>query len=166
MKYYVSVGDVTHEVTVDGQAIALDDESVDAHIDHVGGSPVQLLTIGNAVHRIVVRRGEVRGQYTLSIDGHRLAVEALDERAHAIRALSRAGARPSGPAHLVAPMPGLIVRVNVKERDQVRAGQGLVVIEAMKMENELRAGAAGVVRRVLIAPGSAVEKGAVLLELE
>jgi biotin carboxyl carrier protein len=63
-------------------------------------------------------------------------------------------------------MPGLIVRVNVQEGDRVRAGQGLVVMEAMKMENELRASADGIVRRVIVIPGSAVEKGAQLLEME
>ena len=66
----------------------------------------------------------------------------------------------------MAPMPGLVVRVNVREGDEVRSGQGLVVMEAMKMENELRATAAGVVRRVVVAAGSAVEKGALLVEME
>ena len=63
-------------------------------------------------------------------------------------------------------MPGLIVRVNVNPGDAVQAGQGLVVMEAMKMENELRSSAAGVVKAVHVAPGKAVEKGAVLVELE
>ena len=63
-------------------------------------------------------------------------------------------------------MPGLIVRVGVKPGDEVRAGQGLIVMEAMKMENELRAVAAGRVKAVLAQPGMAVEKGALLVELE
>jgi biotin carboxyl carrier protein len=63
-------------------------------------------------------------------------------------------------------MPGLIVRVAVKPGDEVRAGQGLVVMEAMKMENELRAVAAGRVKAVQAQPGAAVEKGALLVELE
>jgi pyruvate carboxylase subunit B len=63
-------------------------------------------------------------------------------------------------------MPGLIVRVNVKVGDTVQAGQGIVVMEAMKMENELRATAAGIVRSVEVAPGTAVEKGALLVALE
>jgi pyruvate carboxylase subunit B len=58
------------------------------------------------------------------------------------------------------------VRVSVAEGDEVQAGQGLVVMEAMKMENELRAAAAGRVRRVLVGPGTAVEKGAVLVEMD
>jgi pyruvate carboxylase subunit B len=62
-------------------------------------------------------------------------------------------------------MPGLVVRVSVSVGDTVSAGQGLVVVEAMKMENELRASAAGVVTAVLAVPGHVVEKGAVLVEL-
>jgi pyruvate carboxylase subunit B len=73
---------------------------------------------------------------------------------------------PVGPAPLVAPMPGMIVRVTVQVGDRVRAGQGLVVMEAMKMENELRAQADATVKAVLAHPGSAVEKGALLIELE
>jgi pyruvate carboxylase subunit B len=67
---------------------------------------------------------------------------------------------------LLAPMPGLVVRVNVKAGDTVEAGQGLIVMEAMKMENELRAHGAGVVKAVRVAPGDAVEKGAVLVEMD
>jgi pyruvate carboxylase subunit B len=62
-------------------------------------------------------------------------------------------------------MPGLVVKVMVAVGDQVQAGQGLVVMEAMKMENELRAISAGVVRQIHVTPGTAVEKGTLLVEL-
>jgi pyruvate carboxylase subunit B len=62
-------------------------------------------------------------------------------------------------------MPGLVVRVSVSVGDRVEAGQGIVVMEAMKMENELRATAAGTVKSVNATPGTAVEKGALLVEL-
>jgi len=62
-------------------------------------------------------------------------------------------------------MPGLVVRVAVSVGDVVSAGQGLAVIEAMKMENELRASSAGVVMAIRVTPGEAVNKGAVLIEL-
>jgi pyruvate carboxylase subunit B len=122
--------------------------------------------LGNEVHRLLVRRGASRGRYTMWLDGIRLEVEALDERSRAIRELAAATGGPTGPAPLVAPMPGMIVRVNVQEGAAVQAGQGLVVMEAMKMENELRASAAGTVKRVHVSPGTAVEKGALLLEME
>jgi pyruvate carboxylase subunit B len=125
-----------------------------------------MVTIGDEVHRVVARRGATRGRYTLWLDGYRYDVEALDERTRAIRELSAAGKGPTGPLPLIAPMPGMIVRVAVQVGDTVAPGQGLVVMEAMKMENELRATSAGTVKAVLAQPGTAVDKGAVLLELE
>jgi pyruvate carboxylase subunit B len=62
-------------------------------------------------------------------------------------------------------MPGLVVRIHVAVGDAVVAGQGLVAMEAMKMENELKAAGAGTVRAILVEPGQAVEKGTVLVEL-
>ena len=166
MKYFVRVDGEEHEVTLDGDGVHLDGEDVLARVDEVDGTPVRMVTVGDEVHRVVVRRGASRGLYTIWLDGFRFEVEALDERASAIRELSGASAGPSGPAPLKAPMPGLIVRVNVQVGDTVQAGQGLVVMEAMKMENELRAQAAGRVRSIVVSPGTAVEKGALLIELE
>jgi pyruvate carboxylase subunit B len=137
-----------------------------ASLRAVEGTPVRLVTIGSEVHRVVVRRRAGRGAYTLWIDGFTYDVEALDERTRTIRDLTAAAAGPTGPVPLLAPMPGLVVRVQVKAGDTVEAGQGLIVMEAMKMENELRAHAAGVVKTVRVAPGDAVEKGAVLVEME
>jgi biotin carboxyl carrier protein len=166
MKYFVRIGDDEIEVGVEGEHVRANGAESTAHLDDVPGTPVRVLRIGDAVHRVVVRRGERRGQLTLWVGGHRFDVDALDERTRAIRELSAASSGPSGPAPLVAPMPGLIVRVTVDVGDQVHAGQGLVVMEAMKMENELRSSSAGTVKRVHVAAGTAVEKGALLLELE
>ena len=71
-----------------------------------------------------------------------------------------------GPQRVAAPMPGKIVRLLVKTGDQVKAKQGLVVVEAMKMENELRAARDGRVREVSVAEGQSVDAGAVLLVVE
>ena len=166
MKYFVTLGGHTHELSVDGDTVSIDGQSVQAHLDDIEGSPIQIASIGNEVHRILARREGGRGQYDLSVDGFRFSVEALDERARTIRELSGSSKKAAGPTHLAAPMPGLIVRVSVSEGDSVGAGQGLVVMEAMKMENELRAPVAGVVRRVLVSAGNAVEKGSILIEME
>ena len=166
MKYFVTINGAEQEVALDGDGVHLNGTSLRAHVADVEGTPIKLVTIGDTVHRVLARRGDRRGTYTLSIDGHRYEVDALDERARTIREMSGAAAAASGPAPLVAPMPGLVVRVNVKPGDVVQAGQGLVVMEAMKMENELRATAGGTVKAVIVSPGTAVEKGAVLLELE
>ena len=168
MKYSVTVNGDSFAIEVDGDSVRIGDTTSPARILDLDGpaTPLRMLTIGEEVHRVQLRPGESRGRYTLWVDGFRFEIEAMDERTRAIRELSAATAKPTGPAPLVAPMPGMIVRVNVGAGDEVRAGQGLVVMEAMKMENELRAATGGTVKRVHVAPGAAVEKGALLLEME
>ncbi|MEO7711950.1 MAG: biotin/lipoyl-containing protein [Gemmatimonadaceae bacterium] len=166
MKYVVMVGSEEVDVTLDADRVVADGIAAVAHVTELEGTPVRMVTIGDEVHRVVARRGPTRGRYTLWLDGFRYEVEALDERLRAIRELSGASAGPSGPAPLIAPMPGMIVRVTVRVGDQVEVGQGLVVMEAMKMENELRATAAGTVTSVLATLGTAVDKGAILVVLE
>ncbi len=166
MKYVVQLNDERQTVNVEGTEATLGQNSVHVEMEEVEGSPLYVVRIGSEVHRVVAQKHPGRGRYTLWIDGYRFDAEALDERTRAIRDLSAATKGPSGPAPVIAPMPGLIVRVNVKVGDRVEAGQGLVVMEAMKMENELRATGAGTVKRVQADPGSAVEKGVLLVELE
>jgi pyruvate carboxylase subunit B len=166
MKYIVDIHGERVEVTLDDGHVQVAGKSSEARIADVEGTPVQMLTIGNAVHRVVVERGAVRGSYVLWIDGWRFPVEALDERTRAIRDASAMSAAAAGPAPLIAPMPGLIVRILVAEGAEVTAGQPLVVMEAMKMENELRSPAAGKVGSIKAQTGTAVEKGALLIELQ
>ena len=166
MKYLVDVGGRSVEVELDGDRVRVDGTDVTASLAELTATPVALLTLGDTVQRVVVTRDSARGRYVLSLGGRRYEVEALDERAHAIRQLSSTTTGPKGPAPLIAPMPGLIVRVNVDVGASVQPGQGLVVMEAMKMENELRAASAGTVKAVRAQPGTAVERGAVLVELE
>jgi biotin carboxyl carrier protein len=166
MKYIVDVGGARHDVSVTAGSVEAGGTIRPAHVDDSEGSPVRVLRIGDEVHRIVVRRGDRRGRYTIWVDGFRHEVDALDERTRAIQDQAAAVTGPRGPAPLVAPMPGLVVRVKVAPGDRVAAGAGLVVMEAMKMENELRAPAAGTVKAIHATPGTAVEKGTVLVELE
>jgi pyruvate carboxylase subunit B len=166
VKYFVKLGEQEVEVIVDGDTVTANGQTHQASLSSVAGTPVSLLRLGDDVKRVVARRGDSRGRYSLWLDGFRFEAEALDERARTIRELTGAAAAATGPAPIVAPMPGMIVRVAAQVGDQVQPGQGIVVMEAMKMENELRATSAGTVRAVLVTAGTAVEKGAVLLELE
>jgi pyruvate carboxylase subunit B len=167
MKYVVQLNNERKAVTLGAEGVAYEDTApLQAELADIDGSPIRMLKIGTKVYRVVVEKRQGRGRYTLWIDGYRFEAEALDERTRAIRDLSAANAGPAGPAPVRAPMPGLIVRVNVRVGDTVQAGQGIVVMEAMKMENELRATAGGVVTSVDVTPGTAVEKGALLVALE
>jgi len=165
MKYIVEVNGTRIAVELDGTTAIVDGERYSVGLTPVSGTPVQLVRVGEQLHRVTARRGSRRGAWTLDVDGERYAADALDERMRTLRDLTDASAAASGLAPLLAPMPGLVVRVAVTVGDVVTAGQGLVVVEAMKMENELRATVAGVVTAVRAVAGTAVEKGTVLVEL-
>jgi acetyl/propionyl-CoA carboxylase alpha subunit len=167
MKYVVQLNNQRHTVSIEPDGVQYEDEAMArGELSDIEGSPVRMVKLGTHVYRVVAEKRQGRGRYTLWVDGYRFEVEALDERTRAIRDLSAANAAPAGPAPIIAPMPGLIVRVNVSIGDRVEAGQGIVVMEAMKMENELRATAVGTVRTVEVAPGTVVEKGTLLVALE
>jgi biotin carboxyl carrier protein len=167
VRYVIQLNGERKSVTLDSDGIRYEGDSpAHAELSDIEGSPVRMVKIGTHVYRVIAEKRKGRGAYTLWVDGYRFETEALDERTRAIRDLSAARAGPTGPAPILAPMPGLIVRVSVKAGDRVEAGQGIVVMEAMKMENELRATAAGTVRSVEVSPGTAVEKGALLVALE
>jgi biotin carboxyl carrier protein len=167
MKYIVDLNDERHSVSIDGDGVSFEGEApLHAELAEIDASPVRMVKLGSHVYRVVVQKRQGKGRYTLWVDGYRFETEALDERTRAIRDVSAANAAPSGPAPILAPMPGLVIRISVNPGDQVEAGQGVVVMEAMKMENELRATTAGTVKAVKVVPGTAVERGALLVELE
>lgn len=165
MLYHVTIGSRTLVVELDGDDVRVDGVAVGpADVATLPGTNVKhLLLAGESVTIVAHQDG---GAWDLHIDGWPVRAEVVDERTRAIRALTARTAGPQGPKPVRAPMPGMIVRIEAGVGDQVRAGQGVVVMEAMKMENELKAEADGVIARVLIEAGQAVEKGAVLVEFE
>lgn len=165
MKYYVTLRGRTLEVELDGAEVRVDGTPVRVDLAAVPGTDLRHLLLDGRSHPVAARRGPEAGRWELHVGGQPLQVEVVDERTRAIRALTGAAGAAAGPKPVRAPMPGLVVRVAVEEGQHVAAGQGVVIMEAMKMENELRAETAGRVARVLVAPGQAVEKGAVLVEL-
>jgi biotin carboxyl carrier protein len=166
MTYMVEISGKQVAVTLTSDGVLLDGVDVPATVVQVPSSPIQMLRLGDTVHELVAHRAEHRGAYTISLDDQRVDVEALDERARAVRSLRAAAGASGGPEPIRAPMPGLVTRILVSPGEEVKAGTRLVVMEAMKMENELRAKADGRVRSIAVVPGTAVEKGALLVEWE
>jgi biotin carboxyl carrier protein len=165
MKYVVLIDGQAIEVEVDGDHVTLAGDTHDVTLNPIPGTPLrQLMLDGRPLTLSVEPLG--RGHWAIAPGGERFEVEVLDERTRHIRSLTGSGDQRRAVEVLKAPMPGLVVRVEAKEGDSVTAGAGLVVLEAMKMENELKAAAPGVVKSVRVAPGEAVEKGQVLVEFE
>jgi len=165
MRYYVTVGGRTFDVELGPDGANVDGTPVSAHLAHVEGTHLRSLLVGGASYRILATL-DGDGRWQLHLRGRRFDVEAVDERTHAIREMTGAGAAHAGPRPIRAPMPGLVVKVEVAPGDRVEAGQGVVIVEAMKMENELKAEGPAVVARIHVAPGQAVEKDQVLIDLE
>ena len=165
MRYHVRIGERTFEVDLGEDGVRIDDGPVEATLGQADGTPVRGLKMDAETYRVVADRGP-RGNWKLHLRGRALEVSVVDERSKAIRDLTGAGAAPLGPRPILAPMPGMVVKIEVAEGDLVTAGQGVVIVEAMKMENELKSTGAGRVTRVHVQRGDAVEKDQVLVEME
>jgi biotin carboxyl carrier protein len=141
-----------------GYTLVLDGRRVEVDAAWTGPRVASLLVEGRSYDLTLERTKE--GYRAHSRDGARDVTlrDARDGERPAER-------RASGPHRLVAPMPGRVVRVLVAPEAEVSAGEGLVVVEAMKMENELRAPRAGRVASVEVREGQAVDTGALLLVL-
>jgi biotin carboxyl carrier protein len=164
MRYTVTAGGTTHVVEIDGSSVTVDGVATRL-VTHGAGGPVRRLIVGDRSLEVTAVPGEEPGTWIVAAEGSRVTAAVLDERSQAIRAMTKGAALPHGPVQLRAPMPGLVVRIPVQEGEEVAAGTGLVVVEAMKMENELKAPVDGTVGKVHVVPGARVEKGAVLLDL-
>jgi pyruvate carboxylase subunit B len=164
MRYIVTVSGRTVEMDLEDDSVVVDGRRM--HAELAGGGVLRHLLLDGKSHPLLVRPGETRGAWGIELDGRRYAVEALDERTRAIRALTGTARTTRAAPAIRAPMPGLILRLEVAEGETVAAGQGVVIMEAMKMENELRADGGGVVSRIRVTAGQAVEKGAILMEFE
>lgn len=155
-----------YTVTLAGRTFSFDLAGVEAELHAVPGTPLRQLVEGDRSDVMALVPGEARGAWRVVRGGEIWEVEVVDERTRLLREMTGAGAAAAGDQVIRAPMPGMVLRLEVEAGQAVEPGTGLVVLEAMKMENEIRAQTGGVVRAVHVRPGQAVEKGAVLLEVE
>jgi pyruvate carboxylase subunit B len=164
MRYFVTLEDRTFEVDLTPQGAVVDGVAVSADLSHVEGTAVRSLLLDGRSVQVLARKGQ-QGMWDLHLRGRRFQAEAVDERTRTIRDMTGSGAAAAGPRPVRAPMPGLVVKVEVAEGDSVQAGQGVVIIEAMKMENELKSESTGIVSTIHVTEGEAVDKDQVLIDL-
>jgi len=143
-----------------GYQVAIGERSLEVDAVHLQGSALSLI-VGTRSFRCDLEPGK-DGKIAVLVNDGVYPLEILDERKLRLR---RATGKFSieGPQRIDAPMPGKVTRVFVKVGDEVQEGQGLVVVEAMKMENELKSPKAGKVVELHAVEGAAVESGAKLV---
>ncbi|HYU08488.1 MAG TPA: biotin/lipoyl-containing protein [Gemmatimonadales bacterium] len=166
MKYHVTLRSRTYVIDIDGGAVTVDGERLEAHWAAIPGTPLIHLLLGKDSWTVACQQLDGRPpRWALGAAGERFEIEVQDDRSRQIEALTGQGRKVAAGGVVKAPMPGLVVRVEVSEGQAVEVGEGLVVVEAMKMENELRATHKSVVDRIHVKAGDRVEKGAPLVTL-
>jgi biotin carboxyl carrier protein len=166
--YEIEVGGRTRQVTVQGDGghflVAVDGKETSVDAVRIDGSTLTLLLAtgdGRMASREVTLTPDAAGTGRLVRVGS--AAVSVERNGRRSRQRSDDGARAdAGPQRLIAPMPGKVVRVLVQKGDAVKARQSVVVIEAMKMENELRAAGDGTMAEIHVRDGQSVEAGALL----
>lgn len=162
--WQVKIGDTLHDVVIDGDDVTVDGSVLDMALEYTPGDRLIEAEFGEDL--LAVRIAPVRSGFVLTCHGasHKLRILPAHAAVHAKHMIDKIP--PDLSRFLICPMPGLLVALNVKEGDKVEVGQPLAVIEAMKMENILRAGKAGTVKSVSAAQGESLPVDAVILELE
>ncbi len=162
--YLTYVGDEEFAITIhqDG-SVEVDGERLDVDLQHISNNVIYSMLIGGRSHEVYATLED--GSYRILLDGERYEVTVEDERTQQLKKLQRADSKLVGDVQIKAPMPGLVVKVIVEAAQEVEANQPLLILEAMKMENELRAPRAGVIKEIRVAPRQAVELNQVLVIL-
>jgi biotin carboxyl carrier protein len=163
VKYVVEVDGRSFPIEVAGDVVRLDGQPVPAALTAVPQTPLRQLLLDGTARVFAMARGE--GAWVVSSGGESWLASVTDERTERLRKLTASGVQARGTGTIRAPMPGLVVQVEVELGQRVEAGVGVVVLEAMKMENEIRASMEGTVAAIHVSAGQAVEKGAPLVEL-
>jgi pyruvate carboxylase subunit B len=157
MKYIATVKDREYTIEIDpdrGTLIDGEPQEIDFRRLPSGGE-TSLLMNHRSISAIVEERGN---HWDVLIRGELYSVRVQDERAYRLERMRSAGLTVDGEAIVSSPMPGIIVTVSVTVGDFVRHGDKVVILESMKMENELRAPCDGLVTHVHVGPGESVEK--------
>jgi biotin carboxyl carrier protein len=156
MKYEVVTGDELHTVEIREEGIWLDGEPIEVDFGALGERGLYSLLVNQESFEALVEQKDEHWQILLR--GNLYEVQVMDERAQLLRSRSMSLVPESGEVAITAPMPGLVVAVPVEIGQQVESGDNLVILESMKMENELKAPRAGRVERVNVAAGDSVEQ--------
>jgi biotin carboxyl carrier protein len=162
MKFEVLINNTRRIVDLERDAnrwrISLDGNLVDADAVEIAPNTYSILLNGKS-HEIRVTPTPA-GALTLQTGPHEFTAEVIDPRAW--RGRRQGAIEAEGRQQILAPMPGKIVRVLVQTGEAVHAGQGLLVVEAMKMQNEIRSPKSGTVERLLVKEGQPVNAGEIL----
>jgi biotin carboxyl carrier protein len=164
MKYYATIEDKTFEIEINQLGeLCIDGECAAVDFQSIGDTAIYSLLLGHISYEALVEARD--DDYEVMVQGTLYRVHVEDERTRRLLQAARGFAPPEGEIAIKAPMPGLIVDVPISQGQSVSEGDVLVVLESMKMENELKAPRAGLVSQVRVRAGESAEQHQVLVTI-
>lgn len=165
MKYITTVDgkDFLIEV-VDEKHIRVGDRLLEVDFESVSGQPVFSIILDGKSYEAFISESDEGWQVLMRGKQYQITVE--DEREKRLRAAAGGGVAEGGEFHLKAPMPGLVVSIPVVEGQEIKKGQVLIILESMKMQNELKSPKDGIVERIRVKAGESVEQKQALLSVK
>lgn len=165
MKYITTVEDKSFLVEImDDRHISVDGKVYQVDFESVSGQPVYSLIVDGRSHESYIYQGE-DDNWQVLLRGRLYPVTVEDEREKRLRAAAGAGVAETGEFHLRAPMPGLVVAIPVAEGQPIKRGQVILILESMKMQNEIKSPRDGTISRIRVKAGETVEQKQTLLSV-
>ena len=162
MNYITAIGDKEYSIEViDKRHVSVNGKVMEVDFEAISGQPVYSLLIDGKSFEAFV--SPLDDEWQVLLQGRQYPVRVEDAREKRLRAAAGGTMQGSGEFQLKAPMPGLVVAIPIEENQEVEKGQVLLVLESMKMQNELRSPRAGRVQRIKVKTGESVEQRQVLL---
>ena len=161
MKYEVTVGETVYTIEVNQEGeLTLDGAEVPVDFSEIGTGLCLLLVNNESFEGLVEQKGDT---WRVLFRGDMYEVQVADERAQLMRARSGISVPDSGEWPIKSPMPGMVVSVPVEVGQEVRKGDNVVILESMKMENELKTPRGGKISEIMVKKGDSVDQGQVLV---
>jgi biotin carboxyl carrier protein len=165
MKYISTVNDTEYLIEIiDERHISVNGRTITVDFNSVSGQPVYSLIVDGRSFEGFVYPGEE--EWEVLIMGRQFPIKVEDEREKRLRAAAGGSVSDTGEYHLKAPMPGMVVSILVEEGQKIEKGQVLLILESMKMQNELKSPRDGTVGRMRVKPGESVEQRQTLLSVQ
>lgn len=161
MQWDIVIGSKTLRVEQSDKRWTVNGEQIDLDAQQISANEISLLASGRA-YRCLLDRSP--NEEAITLNGERYVFTVEDPRA--LKSRKQRGADADGPLPIKSSMPGRVLRMLVAEGDEVSTGQGILVVEAMKMQNEMKTTRAGRVQRIAVKDGETVNAGQLLAIIE
>ena len=164
MKYISTVNGKEYKIEIiDEHHVLLDGREIKIDFNSVSGQPIYSLLVDGKSYESFIYPGD--DEWEVLLRGRLYTVVVEDERERRLRAAAGSSVSESGEYHMKSPMPGMVIAIPVEEGQEIEKGDVLLILESMKMQNELKSPRAGTVGRVRVKPGESVEQRQILLSV-